>query len=283
MPSLVFLLLGRLGCRVPWMAPNVELTPGRESETHSDVRGNEPPLYTIWDSLQDITVGLSLGTTYRLRVNSGLSETIPHQLANHKGKNVEVYLEEIVVKSKTEKSLVQDVEETFRKLRRMNIRIDPNESTLGVEEGKFLSLPEDQEKVEQAANTDHSKGGRGTTTLPMPRKRNYKLRAICRKERNPKTRSLRTTFRKHKVRVATDGLIEEMLKLSEKEGQLAKWEAKLRKYDISFIREKEVERLIRKRFCRQGEQVLVVPNANEEETSELGAKLQAELTPTPRA
>ncbi|GKD11432.1 hypothetical protein Tco_1191117 [Tanacetum coccineum] len=30
-------------------------------ETNSGVRGNELSLYTIWDSLQDITVGLSLG------------------------------------------------------------------------------------------------------------------------------------------------------------------------------------------------------------------------------
>ncbi|GKA28059.1 reverse transcriptase domain-containing protein [Tanacetum coccineum] len=58
------------------------------------------------------------------------------------------------------------------------------------------------------------------------------------------TRSLRTTFRKHK--------------------------------------EKEVEGPVMKRFYRQGKQVLAVLDANEEETSELGAKLQAELTPTPR-
>ncbi|GJW85849.1 hypothetical protein Tco_0158994 [Tanacetum coccineum] len=37
--------------------------------------------------------------------------------------------------------------------------------------------------------------------------------------------------------------------------------------------EKEVEGLVMKRFCRQGEQVLIVPNANKVETSELGAKL----------
>ncbi|GJV61096.1 reverse transcriptase domain-containing protein [Tanacetum coccineum] len=55
------------------------------------------------------------------------------------------------------------------------------------------------------------------------------------------TRSLRTTFKKHKVRVVTDGSMEEMLKLSGKEGRLAKWTAELRKYDISFIQEKEVE------------------------------------------
>nr|GEX47505.1 reverse transcriptase domain-containing protein [Tanacetum cinerariifolium] len=47
--------------------------------------------------------------------------------------------------------------------------------------------------------------------------------------------------------------------------------------------EKEVKRPVMKRFYRQGEQGLIVPDVNEAETSELGAKLQAELMPTPRA
>ncbi|GJY59154.1 reverse transcriptase domain-containing protein [Tanacetum coccineum] len=59
-------------------------------------------------------------------------------LPNQKRRNVELYLEEIVVKRKIEQSLVQDVEEMLIKLRRMNIQIDPNKSTFGVEEGKFL-------------------------------------------------------------------------------------------------------------------------------------------------
>ncbi|GKA14154.1 NYNRIN-like protein [Tanacetum coccineum] len=37
-----------------------------------------------------------------------------------------------------EKVLVQDVEETLRKLKRMNIKIDPNTSLFGVEEERFL-------------------------------------------------------------------------------------------------------------------------------------------------
>ncbi|GJY73832.1 reverse transcriptase domain-containing protein [Tanacetum coccineum] len=59
-------------------------------------------------------------------------------LANQKGRNMEVYLEEIVVKSKSEQSLIQDVEETLRKLNRVNIKIDPNTSSFGVKEGRFL-------------------------------------------------------------------------------------------------------------------------------------------------
>ncbi|GJU71428.1 reverse transcriptase domain-containing protein [Tanacetum coccineum] len=198
-----------------------------------------------------------------LSVYSTLQRMMEKVLANQKGRNVEVYLEEIVVKSKSEQSLVQDVEETLRKLGRMNIQINSNESTFRVEEGKFLgyiitkegiradpekiqaiireSLPEDQEKVKQDAKTNHSEGGRGTTTQPMSRKRNDKLHAICQKEHNPSTSFLY-------------GLMEEMLKLSRNEGRLEKWAAELRTYDISFIREKEVKGPVMKRFCREGEQ-----------------------------
>ncbi|GKE53237.1 hypothetical protein Tco_1488393 [Tanacetum coccineum] len=59
-------------------------------------------------------------------------------LADQRGWNVEIYLEEIVIKSKNEQDLVQDVEETLRKLKRVNIKIDLITSLFGVKEGRFL-------------------------------------------------------------------------------------------------------------------------------------------------
>ncbi|GKB60480.1 hypothetical protein Tco_0916666 [Tanacetum coccineum] len=59
-------------------------------------------------------------------------------LADQRGRNVEIYMEEIVIKSKSELDLVQDVEETLRKLKRVNIKIDLVTSSFGVKEGRFL-------------------------------------------------------------------------------------------------------------------------------------------------
>ncbi|GJV73095.1 hypothetical protein Tco_1493090 [Tanacetum coccineum] len=59
-------------------------------------------------------------------------------LADQNGQNIEVYLEEIVMKNRSEQSLIQDVEETVDKLRRVNVKIDPSKCTFGMEEGKFL-------------------------------------------------------------------------------------------------------------------------------------------------
>ncbi|GJX60162.1 reverse transcriptase domain-containing protein [Tanacetum coccineum] len=67
------------------------------------------------------------------------------------------------------------------------------------------------------------------------------------------TRSQKAVFRKHKVKVVTDGPMEEILKLSGREGRLAKWAAK------------------------------ETPDANEGGTFNLSKKLQAKSNPTPRA
>ncbi|GJZ33520.1 reverse transcriptase domain-containing protein [Tanacetum coccineum] len=97
------------------------------------------------------------------------------------------------------------------------------------------------------------------------------------------TRSLRAIFRKHKVKVITDGPMEEILKLSGKEGRLAKWAAEIRTYDISYIPRKKVEGSVVKKFFGQREQVKKTPDANERGTLNLSKKLQAKSTPTPRA
>ncbi|GKD38795.1 hypothetical protein Tco_1259002 [Tanacetum coccineum] len=57
-------------------------------------------------------------------------------LTDQRGWNVEIYLEVIVIKSKSEPDLVLDVKETLRKLKRVNIKIDLAMSSFGVKEGK---------------------------------------------------------------------------------------------------------------------------------------------------
>ncbi|GKC47072.1 hypothetical protein Tco_1064794 [Tanacetum coccineum] len=57
-------------------------------------------------------------------------------LTDQRGRNVEIYLEEIVVKRKSELDLVQDVQKSLRKLKRVNIKIDPAMSSFGVKEGR---------------------------------------------------------------------------------------------------------------------------------------------------
>ncbi|GJS06489.1 reverse transcriptase domain-containing protein [Tanacetum coccineum] len=54
------------------------------------------------------------------------------------GRNLEVYMDDLVIKSHTEDEIVRDIEETFKTLREINMKLNPKKCTFGVEEGMFL-------------------------------------------------------------------------------------------------------------------------------------------------
>nr|GEV45686.1 reverse transcriptase domain-containing protein [Tanacetum cinerariifolium] len=54
------------------------------------------------------------------------------------GRNIEVYVDDLVVKSYTEAKMIRDVEETFRTLRKVNMKLNPKKCLFGLAEGMFL-------------------------------------------------------------------------------------------------------------------------------------------------
>nr|GEZ28995.1 hypothetical protein [Tanacetum cinerariifolium] len=54
------------------------------------------------------------------------------------GRNIEVYVDDLVVKSHIEAEMVRDIEETFRTLRKVNMKLNPKECSFGLVEGVFL-------------------------------------------------------------------------------------------------------------------------------------------------
>ncbi|GKC57940.1 reverse transcriptase domain-containing protein [Tanacetum coccineum] len=96
-------------------------------------------------------------------------------------------------------------------------------------------------------------------------------------------RSLRTIFRKHKIKVIIEGPIEEMLKLSKGRGRLAKWATEIRTYDISYVSRNKPEGPLVNKFLGQGEHGLGTSGASREETISVGKELEPNLTPTPKA
>ncbi|GJZ77917.1 reverse transcriptase domain-containing protein [Tanacetum coccineum] len=54
------------------------------------------------------------------------------------GRNLEVYVDDLVIKSRTEDEIVRDIKETFKTLRKINMELNPKKCTFGVEEGMFL-------------------------------------------------------------------------------------------------------------------------------------------------
>ncbi|GJY93237.1 reverse transcriptase domain-containing protein [Tanacetum coccineum] len=53
-------------------------------------------------------------------------------------RNLEVYVDNLVIKSRTKDEIVRDMEETFQTLREINMKLNPKKCTFGIEEGMFL-------------------------------------------------------------------------------------------------------------------------------------------------
>nr|GEV43024.1 reverse transcriptase domain-containing protein [Tanacetum cinerariifolium] len=54
------------------------------------------------------------------------------------GRNIEVYVDDLVVKSYTEAEMMRDIEETFRTLCKVNMKLNPKKCSFGLAEGVFL-------------------------------------------------------------------------------------------------------------------------------------------------
>ncbi|GKD65595.1 reverse transcriptase domain-containing protein [Tanacetum coccineum] len=54
------------------------------------------------------------------------------------GRNLEAYVDDMVIKSKDENDLLADIAETFENLKAINMKLNPKKCSFGVEEGKFL-------------------------------------------------------------------------------------------------------------------------------------------------
>jgi hypothetical protein len=55
-------------------------------------------------------------------------------------RNVEAYMDDIVVKSKDKATLIQDLDETFANLRKINLKLNPEKCVFGVPSGKLLGF-----------------------------------------------------------------------------------------------------------------------------------------------
>ena len=56
------------------------------------------------------------------------------------GRNVQVYVDDMLVKSLCENDHLEDLKETFDTLRSYNMKLNPNMCTFGVTAGKFLGF-----------------------------------------------------------------------------------------------------------------------------------------------
>ena len=56
------------------------------------------------------------------------------------GRNVQVYVDDVVIKTKKCDALIDDIRETFANLRRFWLKLNPAKCTFGVPAGKLLGF-----------------------------------------------------------------------------------------------------------------------------------------------
>ncbi|GKB93670.1 reverse transcriptase domain-containing protein, partial [Tanacetum coccineum] len=70
------------------------------------------------------------GATYQRLVDRAFDSQV--------GRNMEVYVDDLVIKSHTEAEMLRDVGETFRTLQKINLKLNPKKCTFEAVEGMFL-------------------------------------------------------------------------------------------------------------------------------------------------
>jgi hypothetical protein len=72
------------------------------------------------------------GTTYQRAIQACFKRQL--------NKNVEAYVDDVVVKTKNSSTLIDDLEQTFASLREYRWKLNPNKSVFGVPSGKLLGF-----------------------------------------------------------------------------------------------------------------------------------------------
>jgi hypothetical protein len=74
----------------------------------------------------------NIGATYQRAIQACLKKQL--------NKNVEAYVDDVVVKTRNSDTLIADLEETFASLREYRWKLNPNKCVFGVPSGKLLGF-----------------------------------------------------------------------------------------------------------------------------------------------
>nr|GEY59124.1 reverse transcriptase domain-containing protein [Tanacetum cinerariifolium] len=96
------------------------------------------------------------GTTYQRLIDKAFEGQV--------GWNIEVYVDDLVVKSYTETEMMRDIEETFCTLRKVNMKLNPKKCSFGFAEGVFLGYVITPEGIKPCPNKTAA-----VLQLPSPR------------------------------------------------------------------------------------------------------------------
>ncbi|KAL0367560.1 UNVERIFIED_CONTAM: hypothetical protein Sradi_3646100 [Sesamum radiatum] len=150
------------------------------------------------------------------------------------GRNVEVYVDDILVKSKKAEKHVKDLEETFSVLRKYKLKLNAAKCAFGVQGGRFLGfmavrtvlIREEEGKqlpIYYVSKVLNGAEGRYTSIEKIT------LALVV------TARRLHPYFLSHPVGVKTNTPLKQTLGKPGTSGRLVKWAVELSEYDISYL------------------------------------------------
>ncbi|GJZ44621.1 reverse transcriptase domain-containing protein [Tanacetum coccineum] len=98
----------------------------------------------------------NVGATYQRLVDKAFQKQI--------GINLEVYVDDLVIKIHTKHEIMRDIEETFKTLREINMKLNPKKCTFGIEEGMFMGYKVNTKRIKVCPDKVEA-----VLALPSPR------------------------------------------------------------------------------------------------------------------
>ncbi|XP_057755326.1 uncharacterized protein LOC130974464 [Arachis stenosperma] len=161
------------------------------------------------------------GATYQRLMNKIFEQQI--------GRNIEVYVGDMVVQIKIGHPHIEDLDEIFTQNRKYNMRLNPEKCAFGVRGGKFLGFiltGRENKKIQQPVYFVSK--SLQNAELRYPRLEKLALALIF------SARRLRPYFQSHTIIVRTGQPLRQILSKPELAGRLIKWSIEVSEFDIQY-------------------------------------------------
>ncbi|XP_057425872.1 uncharacterized protein LOC130719257 [Lotus japonicus] len=183
--------------------------------------------------------------------------------ANQVGRNKEVYVDDMIVKSAKSGDHCNDLKEAFAQLRKYRMRLNPEKCSFGIQGGKFLGFMITSRGIE--VNPDKGKAileMKSPTSVKELQRLTGRMAALarflpmagdkaapfftCAELRYQKiekaalailktARHLRPYFQSFQIKVKTDVPLRQVLQKPDLSGRLVSWSVELSEYDIQYV------------------------------------------------